>query len=127
DAFGKVHALNCYHTYRPDFLGHDLGHYLGAEFAGLPLEPFVKREPQERMPLYHLVGALDPLTPGDVKQPVGDGLPETLGEWIPFNGLTHIKVKLNGDDLGWDVERVVRVDAISAKAQAARGVDRWHY
>ena len=59
------------------------------------------------MPLYHLVGALDPLTPADVKQPVGDGLPETLAEWIPSNGLTHLKIKLNGDDLGWDVDRVV--------------------
>ncbi len=29
------------------------------------------------MPLYHLVGALDPLTPADVTKPVGDGLPET--------------------------------------------------
>src|SRR5262249_25715664 len=127
DAYGKAHGLNCYHTYGPDFLGHDLGHYLGAELAGLPLERFVRRDPQERMPLYHLVGALDPLTSGDVKQPVGDGLPETLGEWIPYNGLTHIKIKLNGDDLGWDVERVVGVDAVSTEAQRARGVEAWCY
>src|SRR5207248_371565 len=32
DAFGKVHGLNCYHTYGPDFLSHDLGHYLGSDF-----------------------------------------------------------------------------------------------
>src|SRR5206468_8932850 len=116
-----------YHTYGSDFLERDLGHYLGNEFDGLHLGRFVSREPQERMPLYHLVGALDPLTPGDVKQAVGDGLPETLGEWIPYNGLTHIKIKLNGDDLGWDVERVVGVDAVSAEAQRARGVERWCY
>ena len=58
------------------------------------------------MPLYHLVGALDPLTAADVAKPVGDGLPETLGEWIALDGLTHLKIKLNGDDLAWDVERV---------------------
>src|SRR5438874_4702787 len=34
DAFGKVHGLNCYHTYGPEFLEHDLGRYLGPEFAG---------------------------------------------------------------------------------------------
>src|SRR5262249_30154082 len=79
------------------------------------------------MPLYHLVGALDPLEGGDVKQPVGDGLPETLAEWIPYNGLTHLKIKLNGDDLGWDVERVVRVERVAAAAQRRRGLDRWHY
>ncbi|TMQ33984.1 MAG: hypothetical protein E6K70_10130, partial [Planctomycetota bacterium] len=27
DGFGKVHGLNCYHTYGPDFMTHDLGHY----------------------------------------------------------------------------------------------------
>ena len=68
------------------------------------------------MPLYHLVGALDPLTAADVKQPVGDGLPETLAEWIPADGLTHLKIKLNGDDLGWDVDRVFGVDRVAGRA-----------
>ena len=34
DAFGKVHGLNCYDTYGPEFMTHDLAHYLGAEFEG---------------------------------------------------------------------------------------------
>jgi L-alanine-DL-glutamate epimerase-like enolase superfamily enzyme len=127
DGYGKVHGLNCYYTYGPEFLRHELGHYLGAEFAGERLDRFVSREPQPRLPLYHLVGALDPLDDGDVKTRIGGGLPETLPEWIRFNGLTHIKIKLNGDDLGWDVERVVRVDRIAAQAQQARGVARWFY
>ena len=79
------------------------------------------------MPLYHLVGALDPLTAADVKTPVSDGLPETLASWIPFNGLTHLKIKLNGDDLGWDVDRVVGVDRVAEEEQARRGVATWHY
>jgi L-alanine-DL-glutamate epimerase-like enolase superfamily enzyme len=127
DAFGKIHGLNCYHTYGPDFLSHDLGHYLGAEFKGLALDRYVKREPQARMPLYHLIGALDPLEDSDIKSPVGDGLPETLPEWIRFNGLTHLKIKLNGDDLAWDVDRVVRVDRIAARTQQERGVSQWFY
>ena len=104
DAFGKVHGLNCYQTYGPDFLGHDVGHYLGPEFAGVRLDQHVSPQPKPRMPLYHLIGALDPLEASDVQRPVGDGLPETLPEWIRFNGLTHLKIKLNGDDLAWDVE-----------------------
>src|SRR5262249_45675050 len=115
DAFGKAHGLNCYHTYGPDFISHDLGHYLGDEFRGEHLGRYGLREPKPRMPLYHLVGALDPLTPADVKTPVGDGLPETLGEWIAADGLTHLKVKLNGDDLGWDVGRVLGVDRVAAE------------
>jgi L-alanine-DL-glutamate epimerase-like enolase superfamily enzyme len=127
DAFGKVHGLNCYSTYGSDFLPRDLGHYLGAEFKGLHLSQYISPKAKPRMPLYHLVGALDPLTAADVKQPVGDGLPETLAEWIPFNGLTHLKIKLNGDDLGWDVDRVVGVNRVAEVEQARRGVSTWYY
>jgi L-alanine-DL-glutamate epimerase-like enolase superfamily enzyme len=79
------------------------------------------------MPLYHLVGALDPLTAAEVAAPVGDGLPETLAEWIPYNGLTHLKIKLAGDDLRWDVERTLAIERVAAEAQAARGCQSWHY
>jgi L-alanine-DL-glutamate epimerase-like enolase superfamily enzyme len=127
DAFGKVHGLNCYHTYGPDFLIHDLGHYLGDEFAGEELHNYISREPKPRMPLYHLVGALDPLEKRDVEKPIGDGLPETLGDWIKYNGLTHIKIKLNGDDQDWDVNRILRVDKVCEPIQAKRGVKSWHY
>jgi L-alanine-DL-glutamate epimerase-like enolase superfamily enzyme len=127
DAFGKVHGRNCYHTYGPDFMTHDLGHYLGADFRGETLDRYVRSAPQPRMPMYHLVGALDPLDDGDITKRIGDGLPETLAEWIRANGLTHIKIKLNGDDLRWDVERVVRVERIAALAQRQRGVERWCY
>jgi L-alanine-DL-glutamate epimerase-like enolase superfamily enzyme len=127
DAFGKVHGLNCYHTYRPDFLEHHLGRYLGRNFADDRLDRYLSREPKERMPLYHLVGALDPLEPADVRTPIGDGRPETLAEWIRADGLTHIKIKLNGDDVGWDVERVVRVDRVTEEVQKQRGVDSWRY
>ncbi len=127
DAYGKAHGLSCYRTYGPDFLAHDLGHYLGREFAGERLHDYVLASPKPRMPLYHLVGALDPLTPAEVKQPVGDGLPEHLGEWIARDGLTHLKVKLNGDDLGWDVDRVVAVNRVAEDVQGRRGVTDWWY
>jgi L-alanine-DL-glutamate epimerase-like enolase superfamily enzyme len=127
DAYGKLHGRNCYHTYGPDFLDRDLGYFLGGEFKGEALSQYIDREPQPRLPLYHLVGALDPLTPAHVKHPIGDGLPESLPEWIHFNGLTHLKIKLNGDDLGWDVERVLGVDAVAKETQRQRGVSRWFY
>jgi L-alanine-DL-glutamate epimerase-like enolase superfamily enzyme len=127
DAFGKVHGLSCYHTYGPDFVSHDLGHYLGPEFRGETLDRYVLKQPKPRMPLYHLVGALDAITDADIGQRVNDGLPETLGEWIAFNGLTHIKVKLNGEDRDWDVNRFLSVDRASSAAQKKRGVSEWHY
>jgi L-alanine-DL-glutamate epimerase-like enolase superfamily enzyme len=127
DAFGKLHGLNCYRTYGPDFVSHDLSFYLGSEFKGEYLDRYLLPEPKTRMPLYHLVGALDPIEEKDVKKPIGDGLSETLPEWIRYNGLTHLKIKLNGDDLPWDVDRVLHVDRIVEQTQNQRGVSEWHY
>lgn len=127
DAFGKMLGLNCYHTYSGEFMNRDLGAWLGAGFAGEYPDAHVHREPRPRMPLYHLVGALDPLDAAELVQPVGDGLPETLPDWIHYNGLTHLKIKLNGDDLDWDLERIIKVDRVTAETQRERGVTAWHY
>lgn len=127
DAFGKVHGLNVYHTYGPDFMNHDLGHFLGDVFRGETLDRYIDREPRAKLPLYHLVGALDPLEDHDIANRLNDGLPETLGEWIKADGLTHLKIKLNGDNLDWDVERVAGVDRVAERTQAERGIKQWHY
>ena len=127
DAYGKLHGVSCYHTYGADFMSHDLSHYLNEEFRGEYLEQYVTREPKPRMPLYHLVGALDPITEADIGKRIDDGLPETVPEWIVYSGLTHLKIKLNGDDLKWDVERVVAVDRAATETQAKRGVSEWYY
>lgn len=127
DAYGKVHGLSCYQTYGAEFMNHDLSYYLGPEFKGEYLNTYVLPKPKGFMPLYHLVGAVDPIFSEDVKQSINDGLPETLPEWIRYNGLTHIKIKLNGDDLNWDVERVLHVDRATEETQKGRGVSNWFY
>jgi L-alanine-DL-glutamate epimerase-like enolase superfamily enzyme len=127
DAYGKLHGLNCYHTYGREFMDHDLAHYLLPEFKGEYLDQYVTLDPKPSMPLYHLIGALDPLVKADIVKPVGDGLPETLPEWIEHDGLTHLKIKLNGSDLKWDADRVVRVDRVAGETQKKRGVTQWYY
>jgi L-alanine-DL-glutamate epimerase-like enolase superfamily enzyme len=127
DAYGKVHRRSVYDCYGPDFANHDLSRYLTPEFRGEYLDRYTLRRPKSRMPLYHLVGALDPLTPADVQQPIGDGLPESLDAWIAADGLTHLKIKLSGENLLWDAARVLAVEAVAAGAD--RRVDRpaWFY
>jgi L-alanine-DL-glutamate epimerase-like enolase superfamily enzyme len=127
DAFGKLHGLNCFKTYGSDFMSHDVGKYLGADYAGDWICDYVLDKPKETMPLYHLVGALDPLDDEELKQATGDGLPDTLPEWIRYNGLTHLKIKLNGDDLDWDLERVVKVDRIAGETQLESGIRTWNF
>jgi len=127
DAYGKLHGVNCYHTYGPEFMNHDLSYYAGPEYKGEYPEKYILKEPRPRLPLYHLVSAVDPLVASDIQHRVNDGLPETLPEWINYNGLTHLKIKLDGDDLKWDSERVLGVDRVATETETKRGVRDWVY
>jgi L-alanine-DL-glutamate epimerase-like enolase superfamily enzyme len=127
DAYGKALGANSYNLLGAEFVNSDLARYLTPDFAGEYLDRYTLRTPKPRMPLYHLVGALDPLSPADVAKPVGDGLPETLGDWILADGLTHLKIKLAGDNLAWDVDRIASVEDVAFIAQTQRGCAAWHY
>jgi L-alanine-DL-glutamate epimerase-like enolase superfamily enzyme len=127
DAYGKAHGVNCYRTYGPEFMKYDLSHYLGPAYKGEYLSQYVSKDPKPRMPMYHLVGAVDPVTEADITKPVNDGLPETLPQWIRYNGLTHFKIKLNGDQVDWDVNRVLTVDRVTTETQKQRGVEDYVY
>jgi len=127
DAYGRALGANSYDVLGPEFVHRGLGDYLGEDFRGEYLDRYTLRSPKPRMPLYHLVGALDPLTDADLPQRLNDGLPETLPEWIRADGLRRLKIKLNGDDLAWDVQRVVAVDRVAAETQQALNVNEWLY
>jgi len=127
DAYGKAFGLSCYETYGPSFMTRDLSHDLGAAFKGEYLDRYVPVKPQPGMPVFHSVGASDPLEAADVRTRIDDGLPNTLEEWIPRDGLIRFKMKLNGGNLAADFERVVRIDRVVTRAQAARGVTDWKY
>ena len=127
DAYGKAHGVHCFHTYGPEFMNHDLSHYLGAEYRGEYPNRYIRTDPADRMPLCHLVSAVDPIEEADNTRPIRDGLPETLPQWIDFNGLAYFKIKLNGNDLKWDLERVQRIDRVTTEAQRKRERKDWAY
>ena len=79
------------------------------------------------MPLCHLISAIDPIEATDNTNPIRDGLPETLPEWIDYNGLNHLKIKLNGNDLNWDLERMLTIDRVTTEMQAKRRVKNRAY
>jgi L-alanine-DL-glutamate epimerase-like enolase superfamily enzyme len=127
DAFGKLHGLNSFSACGKEFVRYDLSHYLNAGFRGEYLDAYVSRRAAPRVRMYHSVGASDPLESRELKKPIGDGLPETLDDWIPYSGVTAIKIKLNGADLDWDVARVAAIDRVTVRAQLQRGFRDWIY
>lgn len=127
DAYGRMLKQNSFNVLSKEFCKSDLSEFLDEQFAGEYLDQYTLREPVATLPLYHLVGALDPLTDEDVKDRPNDNLPVTLGEWIKADSLTHLKIKLAGDQLEWDIARVLAVDKVAGETQAARDCDVWFY
>lgn len=117
DAYGKALGLSSYQTYTRELMGHDLARYLGNDFKGEALQPYIMKQPRPRISMFHSVGGADAVLPSELKARLNDGLPETLAEWIKFNGLTHIKIKLQGEDLQWDIERTVNIDRVANESR----------
>ncbi len=109
---GDPLAKNSFDCMTEEYLNQDLSAYLGADFANMYPSQFLSPKPRPTLPLYHLVGALDPLTDVDIKNRLNDGYPETLEEWLKTDGISHLKIKLAGNDIDWDVGRIVEVTRI---------------
>lgn len=129
DAYGKAFDRSVYETYGSAFMTRDLSADLGPAFKGEYLDRYVPSTPKPRMPVFHSVGASDPLDASDMqgRTRIDDGLPNTLEEWIPRDGLIRFKIKLNGGNLEADFDRVVRIDRIVNRAQGKRGQKGWQY
>lgn len=112
DAYGRAHGRNSFDLMNGDYLNTDLSAYLGEEFVGKYPCDYLSEKPKSTMPLYHLVGALDPLSNDDIKTRLNDGWPETLEEWLRSDGISHLKIKLDGNNVDWDVGRIVEVTRI---------------
>ena len=119
DAYGVVHGVPAYDTYKARYMNHDLARYLGpaegaeVRFAGTYPEDYFVRPRPDRLPAWHLVGGLDPLDASDLSgDEPDDGYPVLLSEWIARDGLRCLKVKLQGNDMAWDYRRLVRVGQI---------------
>ncbi len=121
DAFGILHGCDTFHTFGAEWLSRDLAWYLRADehtppdarFAGRHPGDLLTAHPPHTLLAWHLVGGLDPLERGDLRgDEPDDGEPLLLADWIDRDGLECLKVKLRGDDLGWDVARLERVGRI---------------
>ena len=120
DAYGQLLGMNIYSTYNARFMNSDLSCFLepaddsDVSFAGKYPADFLEFPPAEVMPAWHLVGGKDLLEPAELTgaEP-DDGYPVLLPDWIKRDGLKCLKVKLRGNDLVWDYERLIKVGKIA--------------
>ena len=119
DAYGNLHDVSSYDTLGPDDLDWDLSHVLGPEFAGRFPGDVPRPAPVAWIPISHTVGATDPLTEVEA----GDKTIAPLEHWIRRDGVRAFKVKLKGQDLAWDIDRLIGVHAVG-RAVAPERVPR---
>lgn len=115
DAYGNLHQAPVFELLGKDHMPYDLSRYLtpAEKFSGRYPSDYLS-PPQQRLPVWHLVGGLDALTHADLtgSEPK-DGYPVLLTDWIERDGLNCLKIKLRGTDPTWDYDRLVRVGKIA--------------
>ncbi len=126
DAYGRLHGRSIYETYAPPFMNRDLADFLTAEPDGRSLADhypadYLVSNPPKRLPVWHLVGGLDPLDASEFtgREP-DDGFPVSLTDWIERDGLTCLKIKLRGNDQAWDYRRLARVGELAMQLGVRR-------
>ncbi|HEV3011363.1 MAG TPA: enolase C-terminal domain-like protein, partial [Burkholderiales bacterium] len=84
----------------------------GMSFPDLDMPRFLQGlKPGDQIAARHTVGLVDPITSRDNKNPVKDGLPETLEEVIARYGHRWFKLKVGGD-VKADVERLSAIASV---------------
>lgn len=114
DAYAKAKGVGVYDLYTSGFLTRDLSRFFGdSKFEGQYPSDYLVKPESKQLPVWHLVGGLDPISEAELtgKEP-NDGYPVLLRDWIRSDGLNCLKVKLRGNDAGWDYDRLVAIGEI---------------
>jgi hypothetical protein len=119
DGVGRLLSRTFFELVRDDQLGIDLG-AISPELRERSVREFLPERPLARLAVRHTVGLLDPINAAEVAEPVADGLPQTLEDYLDVDGISWLKVKVGGaleEDIG-------RLEAIAAVL--ARRARRFH-
>jgi L-alanine-DL-glutamate epimerase-like enolase superfamily enzyme len=124
DAFGRVNGIDSYRGYGPEFMSFDLARYLGAPYRHVYPSQFLRQDYAPSVPIFHLVGGLDLLRRSEVTDAFPqDGIPNSLDDWIERDGVFCLKVKLQGRNLDWDVQRTLEVARVYHEVRSNRRRD----
>ena len=98
DACCRLNGVTLAAALRGNLLGLDLG-ALHTVLAGTTPRDWLPAAPPTEVFARHTVGLSDPITDDEIPadERVTDSLPQSLVACIRFYGLTHFKLKINGD------------------------------
>ena len=120
DAYGNLLDASIYDTYSDEHLNRDLSAYLSpsrdseAEFTGRFPSDFLVTERLATVPAWHAVGGNDLLSDDErTGDEPDDDYPIVLHDWIRRDGLNCLKIKLTGQEEGWDYDRIVNIGKIA--------------
>jgi len=123
DAMGNAAQIDVYSGYGKNHMKHDLSRWLGPEFREKYIADYLTPLP-EWVETFHLVGGLDKLSDAELSdEDPQDDLPVSLAQWIRYESLHCLKVKLRGTDLAWDLERLLAVVAVARQEHARLGIE----
>jgi hypothetical protein len=113
DGLGRLSGRTYFELVRDDDLGIDLG-AITLELAGRRMAEFLPSQPLDRLHVRHTVGLVDPITAADVSERVNDGRPETLEDYLVYDGVRYLKIKVAGalDD---DIDRLESIASLLAR------------
>jgi hypothetical protein len=115
DALGRLTGRTMFELVRDDDLGIELG-ALSPELRSCAVRDLLPERPLARVHLRHTVGLVDPITAAEVREPVADGLPETLEDYLDHDGIGYLKVKVGGD-LDEDIGRLEAIGSVLGRRE----------
>ncbi len=115
DGVGRLAGRSLGELIRQDLLGIELG-AITPSLARQPLADFLPARPLARLHVRHTVGLLDPISAADVAEPVNDGLPETLEDYLDRDGISHLKIKVAGA-LDEDLARLAAIAGLLGRRE----------
>jgi hypothetical protein len=111
DALCRALGASFYEAMRANLAGIETPAWT-PDLGGTELGSLIARlKPAQALDARHTVGLLDPLSAADVREPLDDGLPQTLEEVLARYGQRWFKLKVSGA-LEADLERLAAIAAV---------------
>ncbi len=117
DAIGRLKGLSYHEMLQENTLGIRF-ESLHSQLQGVTPGDVIASPPLAGMYVRHTVGLADPIMTADIpsEDRLDDGLPQSLEEYVDEQGISYLKIKVNGD-LEADLERIRQIASLMDRSE----------